>query len=106
MDFQEPEHVGMLRDSVRRFVEREMPREAACRWDRDNHFPRDVFDKLAGLGVMGLTVPEAYGGSGREVMLLNHTIAPGGTIRFTGSGYVSDIGVGQTVVVKLDDNCG
>lgn len=49
-------------------------------------------------------VPQAEVGSGREVMLLNHTIAPGGTIRFTGSGYVSDIGVGQTVVVKLDDN--
>lgn len=68
MDFQEPEHVNMLRDSVRRFVEREMPREAAARWDRDNHFPRDVFDKLAGIGVMGLTVPEEYGGSGREIL--------------------------------------
>jgi len=67
MDFREPEHVVMLRESVRRFVEREMPREAAERWDRDNHFPRDVFDKLAALGVMGLTVPEEYGGSGRQV---------------------------------------
>lgn len=49
-------------------------------------------------------IPQAEVGSGREVMLLDHTIAPGGTIRFTGSGYVSDIGAGQTVVVKLNDN--
>lgn len=68
MDFREPEHVGMLRESVRRFVEREMPREAASQWDRENHFPRDVFDKLVALGVMGLTVPEEYGGSGRQVL--------------------------------------
>ena len=68
MDFREPEHVAMLRDSLRRFVEQEMPREAARDWDRRNHFPREVFDKLAGLGVMGLTVPEAYGGAGRDTV--------------------------------------
>lgn len=68
MNFREPEHVEMLRDSVRRFVEREMPREAASRWDSQNHFPRGVFDKLVSLGVTSLTVPEDYGGSGRQVM--------------------------------------
>lgn len=74
MDFQEPDHIGMLRESLRRFVEREMPREAAARWDRENHFPRDVFDKLAELGVMGLTVPEEYGGSGRDILACMVTI--------------------------------
>lgn len=67
MNFAEPDHVRQLRESLERFVEKEMPRSAAAQWDRDNHFPRDVFDKLAALGVMGLTVPEEYGGAGRDI---------------------------------------
>lgn len=68
MDFTEPDHVRQLRDTLERFVAREMPRAAAARWDRDHHFPRDVFDKLAQLGVLSLTVPEAYGGAGRDIL--------------------------------------
>ncbi len=68
MHYDLPEHVGMLRDTLRRFVEAEMPRSAAARWDRENDFPRDVFAKLAELGVFGLTIPEAYGGSGRDIL--------------------------------------
>lgn len=64
----EQEHIRMLRETLRRFVEAEMPRAAAARWDRDNHFPRDVFDRLAQLGVMGLTIPEEYGGAGRDIV--------------------------------------
>jgi len=67
MNFAEPDHVRQLRESLERFVEKEMPRSAAAQWDRDNQFPRDVFDKLARLGVMGLTVPEEYGGAGRDI---------------------------------------
>ncbi|GAB4350113.1 MAG: acyl-CoA dehydrogenase [Immundisolibacter sp.] len=63
----EPEHIRLLRDTLRRFVEREMPREAAARWDRDDVFPRDVFDKLAELGVCGLAVPQEYGGLGVDI---------------------------------------
>jgi alkylation response protein AidB-like acyl-CoA dehydrogenase len=43
-----------LRDTIRRFVAREMPREKAWAWDRDGIYPRKVVQKLAGLGVMGL----------------------------------------------------
>lgn len=67
MNFAESDHVRQLRETLERFVEKEMPRSAAAQWDRDNHFPRDVFDKLAALGVMGLTVPEEYGGAGRDI---------------------------------------
>ena len=45
-----------------------MPREAAAQWDKENHFPRAVFDELGELGVMGLTVPESYGGAGRDIV--------------------------------------
>ena len=68
MNFAEQDHIDMLRDTIRRFVEKRMPREDAARWDRDNHFPRAVFDELGELGVMGLTVPEDYGGAGRDIV--------------------------------------
>ena len=65
--FHEAEHIAILRDTLRRFVENEIPREAAQAWDRDNHFPRDVFAKLCDLGFAGLTVPEEFGGAGRDI---------------------------------------
>lgn len=67
-DPREAGHIGQLRESLRRFVAKEMPRPRAAEWDKANHFPRDVFDKLAGMGVMGLTVPEEYGGFGRDIV--------------------------------------
>lgn len=62
------DELEQLRQTLRRFVEKEMPREAARRWDTNNEFPRDIFKKLAQLGVTGLTVPEEYGGPGRDIV--------------------------------------
>ncbi|MGV8997718.1 MAG: acyl-CoA dehydrogenase family protein [Parvibaculaceae bacterium] len=67
INFDEPEHLTMLRASIARFVADEMPREAARKWDRDNIYPREVMAKLAKLGVMGLTVEEEYGGAGIDI---------------------------------------
>ena len=67
MNFDEGEIVASLREALGRFIEKEMPRSAAADWDARNHFPRDVFRKLADLGVMGLTIPEEYGGVGRDI---------------------------------------
>lgn len=67
LQFQEAEHIALLRQTLERFIEREMPREAAREWDRMNHFPRAVHDKLAALGMMGLTIDEEYGGTGRDI---------------------------------------
>src|SRR5437773_8493440 len=64
----EPAHLVQLRDSIRRFVEREMPRDAVRRWDRERMFPREVFHRLAATGVCGLTVAEEYGGAGRDIV--------------------------------------
>ena len=66
MNTENAEH-QLLRESVRRFVDRHMPRELARMWDKKNIFPRDVYDALAEMGVMGLTVPEAYGGQGVDI---------------------------------------
>jgi len=85
-NYQEAEHVKMLRETLLRFIDREMPLDLVRQWDRDNYFPHDVHEKLAALGLMGLTVPEEYGGGGRDVratimaieMLCGRSMAVGG----------------------------
>ena len=74
MDFSESEEIGALRDLLQRFVEREATPEMAEQWDREDRIPRDMLTRLAELGVCGLTVPEEFGGMGRQVMATVVTI--------------------------------
>lgn len=67
LNFDEPEHVRMLRETTRRFVESEMPRAKAREWDRGNVYPAEVMRKLGEMGMMGLTVEERFGGSGVDI---------------------------------------
>ena len=64
----EPEHISILRRTIKRFVEQEMPQEKIREWDRASQFPIDVLHKLADLGVCGLTIDEQYGGAGRDIV--------------------------------------
>ena len=72
--FQEQEHIAMLRNTLRQFIDKEMPRDKVQQWDKDDFFPRDVFDGLCALGVTSLTVSEEYGGSGKDMMATIATI--------------------------------
>ena len=67
LNFDEPEHVRMLRETTRRFVEAEMPREKAREWDRGNIYPAGVMKKLGEMGMTGLTVEERFGGAGVDI---------------------------------------
>lgn len=64
----EPDHIGELRRQLRRFVETRAPRAQRREWDRNHTFPRELVGELAELGIMGLTIDEAYGGSGPDLV--------------------------------------
>lgn len=67
MDFSEPEHLGMIRDSVRKMLEKAAPLEKVAEWDRTDSFPRENLRRLAELGVCALAVSEDYGGIGPDI---------------------------------------
>ena len=65
---EEPEHIGMLRESMRRFVERHLPEDKVRSWDKAGEAPISVFHELAKTGVCGLTIDEEYGGEGKDLV--------------------------------------
>ena len=68
MDFGEPEHIGMLRESIRRMLDRHATREQMAKWDEEDKVPRALMEHIRELGICGMTVPESYGGTGRDVL--------------------------------------
>src|ERR671919_1594344 len=67
MDFRLSDDQELLRRSVREFAETEL-RPHVMEWDEAQHFPRELLPKLAGLGLMGIQFPEAYGGAGMSAI--------------------------------------
>ena len=56
-----------LRDSIRGFLQRELAPHAQ-RWEEERWFPNDVFEALAGQGLLGLKYPAEYGGQGGDYL--------------------------------------
>lgn len=57
----------MMRDMVRKLAQSELaPRAAEI--DRTHRFPRENIDKMAELGLMGVPIPEEYGGAGCDFL--------------------------------------
>lgn len=59
------ENQRQIRDMARLFAARELSPTVAKR-DREPHFPREAFAKMGELGMMGMTVPPEFGGSGTD----------------------------------------
>jgi isovaleryl-CoA dehydrogenase len=66
------EEIGLLRQTLSQFAAQEIAPQAA-EIDRNNDFPNDLWPKLGALGLLGITIPEEYGGSGMSY--LAHAIA-------------------------------
>ncbi len=63
MEFLLTEDQKMIRDSVREFAQRRiLPNRLS--WDEDQIFPREIFSEMGEIGLMGMLVPEEYGGAG------------------------------------------
>ncbi|MGZ6281535.1 MAG: acyl-CoA dehydrogenase family protein, partial [Ktedonobacteraceae bacterium] len=62
MQFDLNEEQIEIRNIVQRFTAQEITPHAEA-WDETNHFPREIYHKMAELGLMGMTTPEEYGGS-------------------------------------------
>jgi isovaleryl-CoA dehydrogenase len=76
------EEIDLLRESVHAFAEKEIaPR--ADHIDRENQFPHDLWRKMGDMGLLGITIPEEYGGTGMG--FLAHMVAMEEISRASGS---------------------
>ena len=69
MNFDISEDHARIRDAVREFAEKEIAPGTAER-EREERFPREVLAGLAEMGVLGMMVPEQYGGAGADALSL------------------------------------
>ena len=70
-DFPEPafmadEEIRMFADSVGRFLDRNAPPERVAKWREDGMVERDFWREAGQAGLLGVSVPEAYGGGGGD----------------------------------------
>ena len=89
MNFELDEQQQMVRDMVRSFAE-ERIRPGAAERDRTGEFPNEIFAELGELGLLGMMVPEAFGGA--DVDLLSYLLAVEELARVDAS-----VAVGMTV---------
>ena len=89
MDFELSPEQREIQALTRDFADAEIQPHAAA-WDREHRFPRELFFQLADLGLMGVCIPEEYGGAGADFLsyiLVLEELSRG------------DAGVGVTVAV-------
>lgn len=72
LNFELGETADMLRDAVQDFAQAEIA-PIAAEIDRSNEFPNELWPRLGDMGLLGITVPETYGGA--EMGYLEHIVA-------------------------------
>jgi alkylation response protein AidB-like acyl-CoA dehydrogenase len=63
MNFILNENQALIKQSVREFAERHI-RPKVMEWDEAQYFPKELFREMGKSGMMGILVPEEYGGAG------------------------------------------
>ena len=70
MDFALTDEQITFRDTIRRWTDTEAPKELMRRLEADEqHYPFELWDKLAAQGFFGIGVEEQYGGVGGDIMM-------------------------------------
>jgi alkylation response protein AidB-like acyl-CoA dehydrogenase len=67
MNFELTEDQRRIRDAVREFAESEIAPHVA-ELEREERFPREILGKLGAMGILGMMVPEEYGGAGTDAL--------------------------------------
>jgi alkylation response protein AidB-like acyl-CoA dehydrogenase len=68
MDFNFTEEQNMLRESVRKLMDRHAPIEYIRRLDKEQKYPYEVYDAWANAGLFKMAFPEEYGGLGGNMI--------------------------------------
>lgn len=63
MDFEIPENMRMMQDTIRRFVKQDLE-PISQKVEDEDHIPEEIVQKMRELGLFGLSIPEEYGGLG------------------------------------------
>lgn len=63
MNFQETENQAMIRQMVRDFADKYIKSDF-MKWDEEQIFPIELFHQMGQMGLLGMLVPESYGGAG------------------------------------------
>ena len=105
MSFDLGDEVNALREMVHRWAQ-EQVKPRAAKIDRTNIFPSDLWREMGDLGLLGITVPEEFGGAG--LTYLAHTVATEEIARASASvslsyGAHSNLCVNQIKLNGTDD---
>jgi alkylation response protein AidB-like acyl-CoA dehydrogenase len=73
MDFRLTDEQTQIQEMVRDFALAEITPHLA-EWDEAQHFPVDTFKRAGGLGMLGVTIPEEYGGAGLSYVDYIHVV--------------------------------
>jgi len=96
---------NMVRDTVRKFVEREI-KPHVDEWEEQGEFPRDLYARAGAAGILGIGYPEACGGSGGDLFV---KIAATEELMRCGSGGVAaglgslDIGIPPILALGTEE---
>jgi acyl-CoA dehydrogenase len=68
MDFDFTDEQKLLQETVREFVEREMPKDKVREWDKAEQYPAGLWQKFADVGFLGASIPTEFNGTGGNIL--------------------------------------